>query len=67
MRKVFGIILIGLGIVTLLRGGDIYHTLPGTIGGLIAVTGLCFLPAYFLLRKKKKFHENDNIKKGDNE
>lgn len=50
MKKVFGIILIVVGLVCLPQIAT--PSAAGTIGGLIGVSLVTFLPAYFLLRKK---------------
>jgi len=50
MKKVFGIILIVVGLVCLPQ--VIMPNAAGTIGGLIGVSLVSFLPAYFLLRGK---------------
>ena len=51
MKKVFGIILIVVGIVCLPQ--VIAPSSAETIGGLLGVSLVTFLPAYFLLRSKK--------------
>ena len=58
MKNVFGIILIILGIICIPKiispsGGE-------TIGGLIGISLFTFLPAYFLLRRKKNENSNAN-------
>ena len=57
MKKVFGFLLIGLGIVTLISGlsGGTFIGGYEILGGIIGISLICFLPAYFLLRDKKKF------------
>lgn len=57
MRKVFGILFIVLGIVCLPT--VIAPDIPGTIGRLLGWSLLSVLPAYLLLRNKKK---DDNTK-----
>lgn len=52
MKKVFGIILIVVGLVCLPQ--IVAPNAAETIGGLIGVSLVTFLPAYFLLRKKKE-------------
>lgn len=51
MKKVFGIILIVVGLVCLPQ--IVVPNVAETIGGLIGVSLVSFLPAYFLLRNKK--------------
>lgn len=50
MKKVLGIILIVVGLVCLPQ--VIAPNAATTIGGLIGVSLVTFLPAYFLLKKK---------------
>lgn len=52
MKKVFGILLIILGIVTFVR--CISPNFWESLGAFIGVSLICFLPSYFLLRNKKK-------------
>lgn len=52
MKKVFGIILIIVGLICLPK--VFTPSVPGTIGGLIGISLVSFLPAYFLLRNKKE-------------
>lgn len=52
MKKVFGIILVIVGLVCLPQAFT--PSVPETIGGLIGVSLVTFLPAYFLLRNNKK-------------
>ena len=59
MKKIFGFILIGLGIVTLIKGLPTAHGGAEAFGMLIGVSLFCFLPAYFLLRNKTKLHDAD--------
>jgi hypothetical protein len=60
MKKVLGIILIGVGVITLPK----VFSLDGleTLGGLIGVSLVTFLPAYFLLREKNNFGINQTEK-----
>ena len=58
MKKVLGIILIIVGIVCLPQAFT--PSAPETIGGLIGISLITFLPAFFLLRNKKD--ENDENK-----
>lgn len=56
MRKVFGIILIVVGLVAIMKA------LPSSsgfeaLGAIIGVSIVAFLPAYFLLRKSKSKEE----------
>ena len=62
MKKVFGFFLIGLGILTVILGisNGLFDSVPGAIGVLIGVSLITFLPAYFLLRTKKKFINPDD-------
>jgi hypothetical protein len=57
MKKVFGIILLIVGFVCLPQ--VITPSLPETIGGLIGVSLVTFLPAFFLLRNKKNDSNNE--------
>lgn len=57
MKKVFGIIFVVVGLICLPQAFT--PSVPETIGGLIGVSLVTFLPAYFLLRNKK----NDNDSK----
>ena len=52
MKKVIGVVFITSGIICLPKviTPDIYET----IGGIIGISLVAFLPAYFLLRNKKK-------------
>ncbi|MGM9839297.1 MAG: hypothetical protein ACI307_04430 [Sodaliphilus sp.] len=54
MKKVFGIILIMVGLICFPR--VFTPNAPKLAGGLIGVILVTFLPVYFLLRNKK----NDN-------
>lgn len=56
MKKVFGILFLIWGIIGL--PGCLALTVSGTIGRLIGNALITFLPAYFLLRNKKK-EENE--------
>ncbi len=51
MKKAFGIFLIIIGVISMVKvfSYDIY----GAIGGIIGISLVSFLPAYFLLRSKK--------------
>lgn len=51
MKKVFGIILIIVGLICLPK--VFTPSVPETIGGLTGISLVSFLPAYFLLREKK--------------
>jgi len=57
MKKIFGFILIGLGIVSIIQyfSNDSYIGGAEAFGALLGVSLICFLPAFFLLRNKKKF------------
>ena len=57
MKKVFGIIFVVVGLICLPQAFT--PSAPETIGGLIGVSLVTFLPAYFLLRNKKN---DDNSK-----
>jgi hypothetical protein len=57
MKKVFGNILIIVGFVCLPH--VITPSFPETIGGLIGVSLVTFLPAFFLLRNKKNDSNNE--------
>lgn len=52
MKKVFGFFLIVVGLICLPQ--VIAPNAATTIGGLIGVSLVTFLPAYFLLRPKKE-------------
>lgn len=52
MKKVFGFFLIVVGLICLPQ--VITPNAATTIGGLIGVSLVTFLPAYFLLRPKKE-------------
>jgi hypothetical protein len=56
MKKVFGIILIVVGIVCLPQ--VIAPSSAETIGGFLGVSLVTFLPAFFLLRSKKDAKES---------
>jgi hypothetical protein len=62
MKKVFGFILLGVGIVSLIKVSDTgaYSTGAGILGALIGALLFCGLPAYFLLRSKKEYHKEDD-------
>jgi hypothetical protein len=57
MKKVFGNILLIVGFVCLPH--VITPSFPETIGGLIGVSLVTFLPAFFLLRNKKNDSNNE--------
>ena len=57
MKKVFGIIFVVVGLICLPQAFT--PSAPETIGGLIGVSLVTFLPAYFLIRNKKS---DDNSK-----
>lgn len=59
MKKIFGIILLVVGFVCLPQ--VFTPSVPETIGGLIGVSLVTFLPAFFLLRNKKD-NSNDTNK-----
>lgn len=52
MKKVFGIILIVVGVICLPQ--VFTPSVPETIGGLMGIGIVTFLPAFFLLRNKKE-------------
>ena len=58
LKIIFGVLLIITGLMCLPKvfTPDVYET----IGGIIGVTLVTFLPAYFLLRNKKKEEKNEN-------
>ena len=56
MKKVFGIIFLVVGLICLPQ--VFTSNTPETIGGLIGVSLVTFLPAYFLLRGKKDDQNN---------
>lgn len=58
MKKAFGIFLIIVGVISMFKvfSYDIYET----IGGIIGISLVSFLPAYFLLRSKKDEEKNEN-------
>ena len=58
MKKVFGIIFVVVGLICLPQAFT--PNAPETIGGLIGVSLVTFLPAYFLLRTKKDNNANKN-------
>lgn len=58
MKKFFGIIFLVVGFVCLPQ--VLIPSFPETVGGLIGVSLVTFLPAFFLLRSKKD--DNDNAK-----
>lgn len=58
MKKIFGIIFLVVGFVCLPQ--VFTPSFPETVGGLIGVSFVTFLPAYFLLRGKKD--DNSNTK-----
>lgn len=51
MKKIFGIIFLVVGFICLPKAFT--HSFPETFGGLIGVSLVTFLPAFFLLRGKK--------------
>lgn len=61
MKKVIGIILIIIGLITLPK----VFTSSGfeTFGGIIGVSIVTFLPAYFLLKSKKVTHSDNPTEK----
>ena len=56
MKKVFGIIFLVVGFVCLPQ--VFTPSFHETVGGLIGVSLVTFLPAFFLLRNKKKDSNN---------
>lgn len=52
MKKVFGILLIVVGLISFVK--CISPSVPETIGAFIGLVLFIFLPAYFLLRGSKK-------------
>ena len=52
MKKILGIIFLVVGFVCLPQAFT--PSFPETVGGLIGVSLVTFLPAFFLLRNKKK-------------
>ncbi len=56
MKNVFGIIFIVVGLICLPQ--VFTSSAPETIGGLIGVSLVTFLPAFFLLRSKKNDKDN---------
>ena len=57
MKKIFGIILLVVGFVCLPK--VFAPSFLETIGGLIGVSIVTFLPAFFLLRGKKDNSNNE--------
>lgn len=57
MKKVIGVVFILLGIICIPKviTPDVYET----IGGIIGISLVAFLPAFLLLRNKKKDENND--------
>ena len=62
MKKTFGYVLIGVGVVALFKmfTSDSFHGGVEIFGGLIGASLFTFLPGYFLVRNKKNFHEPDS-------
>ena len=56
MKKFFGIIFLVVGFVCLPKAFT--PSFPETVGGLIGVSLVTFLPAFFLLRKGKNDSNN---------
>jgi hypothetical protein len=56
MKNVFGIIFIVVGLICLPQ--VFTSSAPETIGGVIGVSLVTFLPAFFLLRSKKNDKDN---------
>ena len=56
MKKIFGIIFLVVGFVCLPQVFS--PSFPETVGGLIGVSLVTFLPAFFLLRNKKNDSNN---------
>lgn len=56
MKKIFGIIFLVVGFVCLPKAFT--PSFPETVGGLIGVSLVTFLPAFFLLRKGKNDSNN---------
>ena len=64
MKKIIGILFVVFGIVLLPQSFE--PSLPGTIGRLIGMSLVSFLPAYFLLRNSGKNEGADKEEKKDN-
>lgn len=62
MKQVLGIILLVCGLIAFIRFLPECHDAPTFFGGLIGVSLVSFVPAYFCLRPKS----SDNDKKWDN-
>lgn len=62
MKQVLGIILLVCGLIAFIRFLPECHDAPTFLGGLIGVSLVSFVPAYFCLRPKS----SDNGKKWDN-
>ena len=58
MKKIFGFFFLVVGFICLPKAFT--HSFPETFGGLIGVSLVTFLPAFFLLRGKKD--DNSNTK-----
>lgn len=58
MKKVFGIILILAGLITLPQVFSHTSGIAEAFGGLMGVSLVSFLPAYFLIRNKREENEN---------
>ena len=58
MKKIFGFLFVVVGIACL--PGIIAPSFAETIGRLIGVSLVSFLPAYFLLRNNSKGNESEN-------
>lgn len=56
MKKFFGIIFLVVGFACLPQ--VLTPSFPGTIGGIIGISLVTFLPAFFLLRNKKNDSNN---------
>jgi len=65
MKKVFGIILIIVGFITILKYFFSHDDVVGyeIIGVIIGITIVTFLPAYFLMKSKKKVQDSNANKR----
>lgn len=67
MKKALGVLLIGVGIVTLVRLPDMGIDFASTVGALIGASIVCFLPAYFLLRNSKVTSNDKSSERDDSD
>ena len=58
MKKIFGFFFLVVGFICLPK--EFTPSFPETVGGLIGVSLVTFLPAFFILRGKKD--DNSNTK-----